>query len=469
MIPAMTDALPTTADTPLVEVDRKALERLLFDPDVTVVDALPREAYRAGHIPGTYSLPVAEIPAHALLEMPDRARTIVVYCASITCHADQSAVRILRALGYTDVRAYPPGLAGWIEGGGAVESGPGHPIPGGVAATQAAQVPPVADTHVVAPASLRPLDAVRPPVAPPAFAARSAPARATVRSRAARPDRWSERFDAIVSLPARGLLALWLGIIIAFGILYWLPTLFGGVSLVAGGQPVGASLGGLWTSLYFSFVTGLSVGYGDVVPVGVMRIPAIAEGAADLLLFGFVVSKFMSRRQDQLLEELHHTAFEERLGRVRTNLHLVLSEFDAIGDDARDDKGAAHAARTLVRVESAALIFAGELRTIHELLYQPTEALEESALSGILASLAANLEALRDLLAELPAASLRSSVLLEHLRSTTTLAEEICGDCVPFAFTDDMRVWLDRVRVLARELPTGPPAAAPLAGAPDRA
>jgi len=70
MMPAMTDTPPTAKDEPLVEIDRAALERLLFDPDVTVVDALPREAYRAGHIPGTYSLPVAEIHARALRELP---------------------------------------------------------------------------------------------------------------------------------------------------------------------------------------------------------------------------------------------------------------------------------------------------------------------------------------------------------------------------------------------------------------
>jgi rhodanese-related sulfurtransferase len=457
MMPAMSD-LPASAagSTPvtvppddgahLVEVDRATLERMLFDPDVTVVDALPREAYLAAHIPGTYSLPLAEIPARALVELPDRARTIVVYCASITCPADRKAARLLTALGYTDVRAYTPGLAGWIEAGGAVETGPGHPLPGAASTT----------THdvEVAPVSLRAIpvagsatgtaSAPRPP-----FAARPpAPGR-----RAARLDPWTEKLDAIVALPARSLILLWLGIILAFGFVYWIPTLFGGVSLSAAGVPVGPTLEGLFASLYFSFVTGLSVGYGDVVPVGIMRVPAVIEGAADLLLFGFVISKFMSRRQDQLLEQLHHTAFEERLGRVRTNLHLVLSEFEGIAEDARAAQGAAPGTRVLVRAESAALIFAGELRTIHELLYQPTETLEENALEGILASLAANLEALRDMLQCLPQASLRSPVLGHHVRSATTLAEEICGDCVPHAFTDSMRVWMDRVRTLARELP----------------
>jgi hypothetical protein len=49
-------------------------------------------------------------------------------------------------------------------------------------------------------------------------------------------------------------------------------------------------------------VIGLSVDYGDVVPVGWARLLAIAEGGADLLLFGFVVSKLMSRRLDRVRE-----------------------------------------------------------------------------------------------------------------------------------------------------------------------
>ena len=43
------------------------------------------------------------------------------------------------------------------------------------------------------------------------------------------------------------------------------------------------------TALYFSFVTATSVGYGDVVPMGVIRIVAIAEAITGLLIFGSFV------------------------------------------------------------------------------------------------------------------------------------------------------------------------------------
>ncbi len=452
MIPAMSDPAAVPADAPLVEVDKPALERLLFDPDVVVINALPMAAFEAGHIPGTHSLPVADIEERAPHELPDRARPIVVYCASSTCGADRRAIAALRALGYTNLRAYTPGFAGWVESGGAVELGRGTPIP----PAHGHATEPVADVHVT-PITLRPIGAGS-TGAPGRRAASGLPGAGH------RADRWSDALDRVVGLPAQALIGLWLGIILAFGLLYWVPAVFGRVTLTAAGEPVPGTLHGLWTALYFSFVTGLSVGYGDVVPVGLARVPAIFEGAADLLLFGFVVSKFVSRRQDQLLEQLHHTAFEERLGRVRTNLHLVLSEFDAIAEDARQAPDPAVAGRVLVRAESAALVFAGELRTIHELLYQPAETLEEGVLEGILASLAANLEALRELLASLPAWGLQSPVLRHHVRRTTELAEEICGDCVPRAVTSGMRVWMDRVRSLARDLPGTALAEPPAAG-----
>src|SRR5438094_520667 len=80
------------------------------------------------------------------------------------------------------------------------------------------------------------------------------------------------------------------------------------------GRDVDADARGLLTALYFSFVTATSVGYGDVVPLGFARALAIAEAATGLLLFGCLISKLISTRQEQLIEEIHRTTFEDRLG-----------------------------------------------------------------------------------------------------------------------------------------------------------
>src|SRR5579884_2568955 len=126
------------------------------------------------------------------------------------------------------------------------------------------------------------------------------------------------------------LFALWLAMVVACALVYWLAGV-AGRGLVAAGAPVGTTPAGFATALYFSFVTATSVGYGDVLPTGPLRALAVAEAVAGLLAFGAVVAKFVSRRQDELVREIHRVTFEERLDRVQTNLHLVLSELQAIG------------------------------------------------------------------------------------------------------------------------------------------
>ena len=47
-------------------------------------------------------------------------------------------------------------------------------------------------------------------------------------------------------------------------------------------------------------------------------------------MFGALVAKFVSRRQDELVRDIYNVTFENRLDRVQTNLHLVLSELQSI-------------------------------------------------------------------------------------------------------------------------------------------
>jgi potassium channel LctB len=259
--------------------------------------------------------------------------------------------------------------------------------------------------------------------------------------------------EALANSSFGAMLVVWLALVLGCGLVYWLLGLWE-VSLVEGGAQVPATLEGLGTAIYFSFVTATSVGYGDVAPVGLARALAATESAAGLVVFGCVISKLVSRRQELLVEEIHDVAFEDRLGRVRTNLHLVLSELQNLSGEGVPD--ALLPERALPRLESVAVIFAGELRAIRDLLYRPHQAPEEAILETILAILAAGLEGLRDLLHRLPAARERSPTLGATVRSITSLAGEICSDCVPRAYALGMRTWMDRIHGLSRVLEPAP-------------
>ena len=74
--------------------------------------------------------------------------------------------------------------------------------------------------------------------------------------------------------------------------------------------------------------------------------------------------------------------------------------------------------RVTTRLESAARLFVGELRTTRNLLYQPQLIIEESVLSSILATLDSALTALSEVLTCLPPNFSRSQPLSIRGRGT---------------------------------------------------
>jgi rhodanese-related sulfurtransferase len=63
--------MPTSIDLP-------ELERLIA-AGAQLVEALPEEEYREGHLPGAISLPLKQLSAERA-EVLDRRRPVVVYC-----------------------------------------------------------------------------------------------------------------------------------------------------------------------------------------------------------------------------------------------------------------------------------------------------------------------------------------------------------------------------------------------------
>ena len=282
------------------EISREELRRRLRDSSLTIVDVLPAESYAAGHIPGALSVPLELVGSRARELLPDRDAEIVVYCGNLTCDRSEHALQQLHELGYTNVRDYRAGIADWVESGEPTES--------------VAEKAPEPDPPAVM-LSGPPLA-----VAPDGQVGR-APARLSQMRR------WDNSVLALIQQrSALQLFLIWMGMVLLSGIAYWLAALVGEHGLVEAGSPLGVDLKGLTSALYFSFVTATSVGYGDIVPVGIARVIAVAEAVTALLIFGAVVAKFVSHRQEELVSEIHRVTFEERLDRVQTNLHMVISE-----------------------------------------------------------------------------------------------------------------------------------------------
>jgi hypothetical protein len=155
----------------------------------------------------------------------------------------------------------------------------------------------------------------------------------------------------------------------------------------------------------------------------------------------------VSRRQEEIVREIHRVTFEERLDRIQTNLHMVLSELQSVA--IAYSEGRVPADRINARLESSALVFAAELRTIHYLLYRPQDAPEEPVLAGILAMLTSALHTLEECLHTRPDGLTVSPLLAHALKTLSNLASEICATCVPTVYAPALTVWMDRIADIA--------------------
>ena len=97
--------------------------RLDAGEPVTIVEALPEEYYRKAHLPGALLLPHDRVDDLAPTLLPDKAATVVVYCANLACRNSVVAAERLAALGYADVREYAEGKQDWIDAGYPTERG----------------------------------------------------------------------------------------------------------------------------------------------------------------------------------------------------------------------------------------------------------------------------------------------------------------------------------------------------------
>lgn len=86
-----------------------------------LVETLPAESYEEVHLPGAVNLPPEKIPEDVEDLLPDKSRTIIVYCEEPPCEESEKAARALEDLGYEKILHYDGGKREWIDAGLPVE------------------------------------------------------------------------------------------------------------------------------------------------------------------------------------------------------------------------------------------------------------------------------------------------------------------------------------------------------------
>lgn len=101
---------------PEARIDAESLKaRMAAEPDLTVINVLGKDTYEDCHIKGSINIPVAELQEAS--QSWNKAKQIVLYCASYICPASKQGLTLLKGLGFTNVLAYEGGMKEWREKG----------------------------------------------------------------------------------------------------------------------------------------------------------------------------------------------------------------------------------------------------------------------------------------------------------------------------------------------------------------
>lgn len=122
---------------------------------------------------------------------------------------------------------------------------------------------------------------------------------------------------------------LWTGIIMLFGLVYFFAS--GDTSyLYYNAHQTRVTT--LYDSVYFSFITATTTGFGDIIPVGMFKSIAIMQVVCGMLLLALVTSKLVSIKQDVIMSEIYEISFNERINRIRSSFLLFRQNVGKIID-----------------------------------------------------------------------------------------------------------------------------------------
>lgn len=129
----------------------------------------------------------------------------------------------------------------------------------------------------------------------------------------------------------------WIGNVAVFSVAYYALS-FTSAQIIYNGQALTTSITGLGNSLYFSFITALTLGYGNIVPAGASKVLAIIEAIGSITLIGAFISKIVSLKQEELIEEIQELSFEEATNRALSELYLIRNQLTELTESRFDIK-----------------------------------------------------------------------------------------------------------------------------------
>jgi rhodanese-related sulfurtransferase len=116
---ALSPIIALAGDYP--DISHDELKKAIEEKKVTLIDVNGSDSYKDGHIPGAIDFAVAKDLSAKL--PADKSALVVAYCGNENCSAYASGAKAAQKLGYTNVKHYKSGIAGWKAKGEKTEKG----------------------------------------------------------------------------------------------------------------------------------------------------------------------------------------------------------------------------------------------------------------------------------------------------------------------------------------------------------
>lgn len=103
------------------DISHDELKQAIAEKKVAIIDVNGASSYKAGHIPGAIDFS-ADKAALASKLPADKNALVVAYCGNENCSAYARGAKAAKELGYTNVKHYSKGIAGWKAAGEKTET-----------------------------------------------------------------------------------------------------------------------------------------------------------------------------------------------------------------------------------------------------------------------------------------------------------------------------------------------------------
>jgi rhodanese-related sulfurtransferase len=107
---------PDSIDGVMIVTAEQAIDLILENPDMPIIDSRKKTEYLKGHIEGAVSILNTELTAQDLEQIvPGKDSAILFYCNGIRCLRSSDAIRKARSWGYTNLIWFRGGWKEWTD------------------------------------------------------------------------------------------------------------------------------------------------------------------------------------------------------------------------------------------------------------------------------------------------------------------------------------------------------------------